>query len=385
MLKTAHLRAKDRKIRNEQLKNSWLNRCQKIELVGILCGEKPWKYCDNKAVSFTYISLGMEGRRIFGSHEPNIQIDRVTTKDLWESLDRVFTKQRNITFDRYTFLTRKQLKGEPVEKFYGCLRELSLNCDLGSHEESIIRDVFIANMQDGEIQKELLKETRTAKKTIEVAMNIEMGIKNQLKICGTAAQTTTNEIISTPVNSVQGSRNRSRPSTNQFVKPKIFPNCGYGLSASHKQNCPARGKNCKNCGIVNHFAKVCRKPKHPYKTKPRVNNVDDSVSEAATVGTSATAAEQVNNIDRLLKQQSIYEANYDSDFDDYNDNCVAKTSVKSDSREVETVNLYICVGNTKTKTLVDSGSVCTIINKSRSEQGGVRVQRKLLGTVTRDT
>ena len=163
----------DRRIRNEQLKNSWLNRCQKKELVGILCGEKPWKYCDSKAVSLTYLSLGMEGRRIFGSQEPSIQIDRVT-KVLWECLDRVFTKQRNITFDRYTFLTRKQMKGEPVEKFYGCLRELSLNCDLGSHEESIIRDVFIANMQDGEIQRELLKETRTAKKALEVAMNIEM-------------------------------------------------------------------------------------------------------------------------------------------------------------------------------------------------------------------
>ena len=159
---------RDRRIRNVQLKNSWLNRCQKIELVGILCGEKPWKYCDNKAVSLTYLSLGMEGRRIFGSQEPNIQIDRLTTKDLSKSLDGLFTKQRNITFDRYTFLTRKQLKGEPVEKFYGCLGELSLNCDLGNHEESIIRDVFIGNMQDGAIQRELLKETRTAKKRVKL-------------------------------------------------------------------------------------------------------------------------------------------------------------------------------------------------------------------------
>ena len=218
---------RDRKIRNEQLKNFWLNLCQKIELIGILCGEKPWKYCDNKAVSLTYLSLGMEGRRIFGSQEQNIQIDRVTTKDLWESLDRVFTKQRNITFDRYNFLTRK-LKGKTVEKFYGCLLELSLNCDLGSHEESIIRDVFMANMQDGEIQREFLKETRTAKKALKVAMNIEMGIQNQLKISGTAAQTTTKEITSTTVNNVQGSWNRSRPSTNQFVKLTIFPNCSYG-------------------------------------------------------------------------------------------------------------------------------------------------------------
>ena len=29
---------RDRKIRNEQLKKSWPNRCQKIELIGILCG-----------------------------------------------------------------------------------------------------------------------------------------------------------------------------------------------------------------------------------------------------------------------------------------------------------------------------------------------------------
>ena len=358
---------RDRRTRNEQPKNSWLNRCQKIELVGILCGEKPWKYCDSKAVSLIYLSLGIEGRRIFGSQEPNIQIDRVTTKILWDCIDGVFTKQRNITFDRYTFLTRKQMKEEPVEKFYGCLRELSLNCDLGSHEESIIRDVFIANMQDGEIQRELLKETRTAKKALEVAMNIEMGIQNQLKISGTSIPNTTNEISNQSINSVQESWNRTRAQTNQFVKPTICPNCGYGWTPSHRQNCPARGKLCKNCGIANHFAKVCRKPKQPSKPKPRVNYVDDSVSEAATVGTSTTAAEQVNNISKLLQQKSIYDANYDSDYDDYNDNCVAAISIKNDTREVEPVNFDICVGNTYTKALVDSGSICTIVNKSLAD------------------
>ena len=81
------------------------------------------------------------------------------------------------------------------------------------------------------------------------------------------------------------------------------------------------------------------------------------------MGTSTTAAEQVNNTDRLLKQQSIYDAKYDSDYDDYNDNSVATISVKSDTREVKPVNLDICVGNTTTKALVDSGSVCTIINR----------------------
>ena len=114
------------------------------------------------------------------------------------------------------------------------------------------------------------------------------------------------------MNNVQGSWNRSGPSTSQFANPTICPNCGYGCSTTHRQNCLARGKNCKNCGIANHFPKVCRKPKQPYKPKPRLNNVDDSISEAAAVSTSATAAEQVNHIDRLLQKQGIYDTNYDS-------------------------------------------------------------------------
>ena len=155
-----------------------------------------------------------------------------------------------------------------MEKFYGCLRELSLNCDLGSHEESIIRDVFIANKQDGEIQRELLKETRTAKKALEIAMNIEMGIQNQLIISGSPASTTTKEITSQTINNVQGLWNRSRASTNQFVEPTICPNCGCGWSSSHRQKCPARGKNCKSCGIANHFAKFVENPNNPINPNP---------------------------------------------------------------------------------------------------------------------
>ena len=95
-----------------------------------------------------------------------------------------------------------------------------------------------------------------------------------------------------------------------------------------------------------------------------MNNVVDSISETATVGTSATVGEQVKHIDRLLQKHSIYDAYYDSDYDDYDDNCVATISINTNTREVEPVNLNICIGNTSTKALVDSGNVCTIINKS---------------------
>ena len=105
-------------------------------------------------------------------------------------------------------------------------------------------------MQDGEIQRELLKETRSAKKVLEVTINFEMGIQNQSKKSRTAILQNTNEITTTFINNVQSSWNRSRPVTNNFIKPTICPNCGNGWSAAHRLNCPARGKSCKklrNC------------------------------------------------------------------------------------------------------------------------------------------
>ena len=122
---------RDRRTRNEQAKTAWKNNCQRIIAVGILCGDKPWKLCDRKASSLMYLSLGTEGRRLFSSKNPTVVLDEISTRNHWDVLNTTFIRIHNITFDRYFFLTRKQQKGEPIEKFYGHLTELSENCDLG--------------------------------------------------------------------------------------------------------------------------------------------------------------------------------------------------------------------------------------------------------------
>ena len=88
-------------------------------------------------------------------------------------MNKTFVRIHNITFDRYLFLTRKQQKGEPTEKFYGHLKEFSENYDLGEKGDTIIRDVFIANMQNEDIQKELLKKTVEPDKALAIAINID--------------------------------------------------------------------------------------------------------------------------------------------------------------------------------------------------------------------
>ena len=103
-----------------------------------------------------------------------------------------------------------------------------MNGDLGSHEESIVRDVFIVNKQDGELQRELLKETRSAKKALEVVINMEMRIQKNLMVSKTAGYTVSNQAANTSINSIQNSWKRPKSTSNNFLKPTICPNCGYG-------------------------------------------------------------------------------------------------------------------------------------------------------------
>ena len=100
------------------------------------------------------------------------------------------------------------------------------------------------------------------------------------------------------------------------------------------------------------------------KPKTRVNIVDNTTSEAATICNSAIAGEQVNQIEMMFQRHSIYDANYDSDYGEFGDNCVAVISDSDNIREVEPVNMQIRISNTETKALVDSGSVCTVINRN---------------------
>ena len=74
-------------------------------------------------------------------------------------MEMAFNQPKNITFDRYVFFFKKQKKGEAVEQFYSVLKELTENCDFENRGEVIFRDIFITNMLDDDIQRELLRDT----------------------------------------------------------------------------------------------------------------------------------------------------------------------------------------------------------------------------------
>ena len=102
------------------------------------------------------------------------------------------------------------------------------------------------------------------------------------------------------------------------------------------------------------------------KSKPKVNNIDDNSSQAAIIDNSATKT--------MMQRHSIYETNYDSVYDAFDDNCVAVISVIDSIRELEPLKILIGFGNTESKALVDSRSVFTIIYKNLANAVVLNIQ-----------
>ena len=263
-------------------------------------------------------------------------------------MESAFIRQRNITFDRYVLFTTKQTRGESIEHFFGNLKELSENCELGSQEDTLIRDLFIANMLDPEIQRELLRETLEPAQALRLAINMELGQRNQLQITNSQPAPQVNAVISQ-----RPSRPPSqRPITSSFTRPpnQLCRNCGLTWSANHKVKCIARGKTCNNCGLQNHFLRVCRKPSSNKPIRSNVNSVEETSTDQ-----TVHAIQNMN-----------YNPQCESDYDSSDDNMVA--SIAKNAIQIVPKNTILQIGNTQVGLLIDSGSVCSILPESLASE-----------------
>ena len=210
-------------------------------------------------------------------------------------------------------------------------------------------------MINPEVQKELLKQTVEPRHALELAINMELGMRNQHQI-----QQLNKTLIPASVNAIQFPNNPRSSNwffSNNFQKPTnrlhlYCSNRGGNWLANHRNKCIAKGKNCNNCRLKNHFARVCRKQKNIelQNTKKRtVNTVDEELQPKDTV-----------NFLQLVKL-------YKSDYSSGEDNTVAL--IQNGIAKMKPLNTPIKIGSIPTTLPVDSIRACSALNRSLASQG----------------
>ena len=100
--------------------------------------------------------------------------------------------------------------------------------------------------------------------------------------------------------------------------------CGQAWSTTHRQVCPAMGKKCNHCGLLNHFAKVCRKKINNARTTQQNNRINNVETAESTDQNSSLESQNVNYIN--------YDEQINSDYDPSDDNYVATVENISSSQ-----------------------------------------------------
>ena len=221
--------------------------------------------------SLLYLSVAVEGRRILNSKNPHS----------WRSFTRRCIHQ---THKHNIWLACSHHKNNSGEKqsiisdhSYGNLKEIAENSDFKNREETLIRDDFITNIINAEIQKKLLKQTMEPRKHLELAINMEIGMGNQHQ-----NQTRNNTLFLVSVNAIQYSPSTHSSNwslSNNFHRqgnrppPHYCSKCGASWLPGHKDKCIAEGKTCNNWSLLSQFAKVFRKQKTQKGQNPKTKNL----------------------------------------------------------------------------------------------------------------
>ncbi|XP_022823789.1 uncharacterized protein LOC111354521 [Spodoptera litura] len=174
---------------------------------------------------------------------------------------------------RYTFFTRKQAEHENIDDFLTDLENKSRECDFGTLRESMIRDIFIANLHIdfSHIRQRLLQEPdltyhrmRELAKTLIVAQqDAEKIVKKSGVVDGAEvmhlSQRSSGRRVCRQRASSQASHRATRRSPSLMRQPTST--CGR-CGQSHRARCPATGVQCRSCNSFGHFARFCYKNKN---------------------------------------------------------------------------------------------------------------------------
>lgn len=202
----------------------------------------------NKVRVATLLSVvGTEALEIYNTFQWENSEEKTVTKIL-DKLEKFCKPKKNVTYERFLLLTRKQKHDEKVDDFARDLRTQAESCDLGELKYSIIKDAFVLGIASNKTRENLLKDCNLS---LETALNIARASEKAREQSDIIRGNQPESIMK--VGRVQRNANKS-------AREKMISDCKY-CGQEHvmrKEYCPALGKACQKCGLKNHFANKCK-------------------------------------------------------------------------------------------------------------------------------
>ena len=218
------------------------------------------------------------------------EIESTPFEDIKLAIERFVLPKSNVTIiERANFYSLKQEQSEKEIDFLIRLREKATYCDFDSLKSAVnpademIRAAFIAGLRNPKTKAKILGNlcqkdysTEEILQCIQQFDDIEEFTERYQKEACDAENMQATKEYDNDVNYVTRKSNtmhQQYPSSRN-VKGDVITNCNFCGGSHAKRQCPAFKKSCKNCGKINHFAKVCR------STRISTNYVDKELISA---------------------------------------------------------------------------------------------------------
>lgn len=211
---------------------------------------------------------------------------------LMRKFKEICSPEPNMIMEGYNFNARHQKPGETIEAYVSTLRNMAKTCNLEQLKDELIRDRIVCGISSDSVRHSVLKETDLPlAKTIRICQ-INEATEQHSKVLSTLKNMTTANVDTMQVK-------RSSKIKGQFkykVKtedPSTISGCRHcgGNHPAKREQCPAFGQQCHNCGKHNHFKMLCRSAKTG-RAGNQVNllstETDPDSDETFTIGSLST-------------------------------------------------------------------------------------------------
>lgn len=284
-----------------------------------------------------------------------------------EKLQNFFAPKRNALFERHIFRGMKQKEGERIDVFSMRLRTQAERCEFGDQIDENIKDQITSGCSSNWLREKILENGKETLEEIIKRARIHEIVSAQKKSFVLNENKQLSGQSNYDVCKIDFRRGQSGPrfnfknnGRNPLGRDMRCSRCGLIGHKSSDENCPAKGKTCRQCNGKNHFARQC----FGRNKIKRETSSNDSKSDHSKL---PIKRQREGDSIRLIDDESTRKE------DDYDDVfCIAT--------EKESNSIWCKVGGIEVKVIVDSGSQYNLVDRDTWAE----LKAKNIETITRN-